>query len=127
MAVNVGKAFLHEPENGRFGISGPAAEIFGEIEVDGDFAALGEAFDIDLERGAKSHFIEQGRMEEMGNGANIAGHIADQSAAVGHLVCGFGETLKVGGDAGKIHGKGCQQLADAVVKFTGKAASLFVL
>ena len=75
MALDIGKAFLNDTEKGDFDELGHAIEMWGKYELGFDAAAFAEAANIFPEGGDEAEFIEQGRMEEIGEGADFPGHL----------------------------------------------------
>ena len=58
MPMNVGKTFLHHPENRGFRLRGEPSEIIGQLEVDFDFAALRSVY-VPPNRRRQACFIQQ--------------------------------------------------------------------
>src|SRR5208283_178303 len=105
MALNVGEAFLNDAEEGDFDGLRQAAEVLG-----------------------KAKFIEQRRMEKVGEGADFAGHLLQKGA--GFFEGAFGGFAEGGGrltDLSKAQVHGQNGLRHAIVKFAADAAALFVL
>src|ERR1700688_1869451 len=65
MTVNIGKAFLHDAENGGFGLTRQAPEILGEIQSNLDFAAQNKSVDIPAKGGGQAGFIQQRGMKQV--------------------------------------------------------------
>jgi hypothetical protein len=127
MAVNVGEALLHHAKNRRFRLSREPPEILGKIEVDSDFAAQREAIHVPAKRRGESRFVEQRRMQQVGNRAHLGGHFVDQIFAVGKGTGRFGQAFDVAAHGREIHVQRRQHLAYAIVQFARDTAPLFVL
>src|ERR1700730_6857740 len=125
--MNIGKAFLHDAKNLGLQVPRQTAKVFRNIEVDCDLATLGEAFDVPSQRGTKSGFIQQWRMQQIRNGANVGAHVVDERGAVRDEAGGLAQALELRTHGRKIHGKRGEGLADAVVQFTSDATTLFIL
>jgi|SRR5208282_379422 len=128
MALNVGEAFLNDAEEGDFDGLRQAAEVLGKDKFGFNAAALAETADIFLESGDQAKFIEQRRMEKVGEGADFAGHLLQKGA--GFFEGAFGGFAEGGGrltDLSKAQVHGQNGLRHAIVKFAADAAALFVL
>ena len=71
MAMNIGKAFLQNPEQDEFTVSGRALHSFRDIAIDLNSAAAGKSLDKPTSGGSDAGFIEQGRMQQVRGGANF--------------------------------------------------------
>src|SRR3984957_7008484 len=76
MAVHVGERFLHDAEDGGFAFAGEAAEVRRQLDFDRNVAALGKFFDEPAQRRLQTHFVEQRRMQQVRDGAQVIGHVA---------------------------------------------------
>ncbi len=81
MALNVGETFLDDAEESDFEGLRETLEIGASDELRVDAAALTEALDVFLESGEKAKIVEQGRMEEIGKGADFTGHLLGKDAS----------------------------------------------
>jgi len=128
MALNVGEAFLNDAEEGDFDGLRQAAEVFGKDKFGFNAAALAETADIFLESGNQAKFIEQRRMEKVGEGANFARHLLEEDAGFFEGVFGgFAEGGRRLADLGEAQVHGQNGLRHAIVEFAADAAALFVL
>src|SRR5580693_3722574 len=75
--MDVGEAFLHDAEYRGFEIARETAEIGGQIEVDPNTAAFGKSFEIEAQGGGKANFIQQRRMKQVRNGAELFREFGD--------------------------------------------------
>jgi hypothetical protein len=69
--MNIGKAFLQNPEQDEFTVSGRALHSFRDIAIDLNPAAAGKSLDKPTSGGSDAGFIEQRRMQEVRCGANF--------------------------------------------------------
>src|SRR5262249_39229440 len=79
VAKNIGQAFLDDAEDGGFEILRKPAEVFGQVEINGNLAAFRKAFDVPAQGRTQAGFVEQRRVEQVGNGANFRTRVTDQS------------------------------------------------
>ncbi len=92
MAMNIGQTFLHDAKEDQFVFGGKGAGGFGDVEVDGNFAAFGKTGDVPLEGGAEIAGFQRRRMEKVGKRANLSHDLAvDVGAIVDRLTHGIGE------------------------------------
>jgi len=129
VTVNVGESFLENAEQSDLRVFVKAVgEVIG-AEVDVQAAALSETFYVPTSGGVQSEFVEERRMEEVGDGADFGEAAVQEVARVGELLLGNGrrsvgeaafELIDLDFEAGKI-------LTDAVVEFTSDFAALDVL
>src|ERR1700722_14815782 len=127
-AVHVGERFLHDAEDGGFTFAGEASEVRRQLDFDRNVAALGKFLDEPAQRGLQTHFVEQRRMQQVRDGAQVIGHVAQDFQAVGQHVFGprsqFG---RLGLDHAEVHGQRGEPTAGGVVQVAGDAAALFIL
>jgi len=71
--MNVGEAFLHDPENSDFQILRESPEIGREIEINLNLAAFGEPFHKQTKSRRETDFIQQRWMQQMRDSAEFAG------------------------------------------------------
>ena len=83
MAMHVGEGFLDDAEDGGFTFAGQAAQVRGQFQFHLNVAAFGKFFDEPAQRGAQTHFVEQRRMQQVRDGAQVVGHIAQDFQAIG--------------------------------------------
>ena len=123
VAVNVGEGFLNDAEQSDLDRAGEAAEVVGEIHLNVHTAASSKALDVPLDGGRESGFVEQGRVEQVRDGAGFAAGLVNELDSFGEGgVSGDG----LAGD-GEVHFYGSQVLADAVVEFARETAAFFIL
>ena|SRR5882757_2713307 len=72
MALDVGETFLGDAKEGGFGHLRKAAKTGEEFEGSFDAAALAETVDVFLKGGDEAKVIEQWRVQEIGESANLA-------------------------------------------------------
>lgn len=72
MARDIGQRLLNDPEDDELGVVGKSANVIGNIEVDLNAAPLLEAFHIITQGEAETGFVEIGRMQKIGDGAELA-------------------------------------------------------
>jgi len=128
MALDVGEAFLNDAEEGYFNELRQAAELFGKDKFGLNAAAFAETADIFLERGDKAEFIEQRRMQEIGESADFAGHLLQKGT--GFFEGAFGGFAEGGRrlmNLGQAQVYGQNGLRHAIVELAADAAALFVL
>jgi hypothetical protein len=58
MSVNIREAFLHHSENGCLRFLRQPREIIRKVQIDRDFAALGESLHIPAKGGQQASFVE---------------------------------------------------------------------
>src|SRR5271157_199196 len=128
MALDIGKAFLNDAEEGDFDELWHAAEKLGKDELSFDAAAFAEAMNVFLESGDEAEFIEQGRMKEIGEGAYFAGHLLEQGASFFEgALGGFAEGRGGMANLGETQIDGKNGLRKAIVELAANAAALLVL
>ncbi len=127
MAVNIGEALLHRSEDRRFHVLREPPEVFGDIQINPYFAALGESFDVPANRRGQPGFVQQGRMEEVRNRADFLVDFLGQRQGVVNGLSGLLQTFQIAADRAEIHGQRRQSLPDAVMQFAGQPPSLIVL
>jgi len=127
MAVNIAETLLDDPEDGGFNVGGEARQIVGNIDIDLDAAALRESFDVGQQRRAETGFVEQRRMQQIGDGANFGE--AQLYEFDGIDDAGFVLLRKRDGIAksAEIHLNGGEILANAIVKIASNAAAFLIL
>lgn len=128
MALNVGETLLNDAEESDFERLREAVELGVGEKVGLDAAALGEALGVFLEGGNQAEIIEKRGVEEIGEGADLAGHLLGEGAG---FFKGVGGNLIVGrerlADLGEAEIDGEYGLREAIVEFAAEAAALFVL
>src|SRR5258708_34135382 len=82
MAMDIRQGLLHQPKNGRLQIARQPIEIVRELQLHRDLAAFGKSLDVHPESGSKPRFIEQRRVEEVGNRADILGPVVHQGCTI---------------------------------------------
>src|ERR1700722_2893168 len=128
VALDVGEAFLGDAEERGFGNLGKAPKTGEEFEGSFDAVAFAEPVDVFLERGGEAEVVEQRWMEEVGEGADFAGHLLEKFAGLfERAVRGFVERLRGLPELGEAEIYGENGLGHAVVQFAADAAALFVL
>src|SRR5438874_5291187 len=123
MAMNIGEAFLYHAEKRGFQIPRQPIKIVGHLEINSDAAASRKALYIPAESGSEASFIEQRRMKQIGNGADVRSHVLDQSFALGHGSSHFCKVLKIAAQCGQIHRERGQGLSHTVVQLARESAS----
>ena len=127
MAMDIRQGLLHQPKNGRLQIARQPIEIVRELQLNRDLAAFCKSLDVHPESGSKPRFIKQRRVEEVGNRADILGHIVHQGRAIRDRARRLGETFEVRSQAGQVHVECREGLSDAIVQFACDAPALFIL
>jgi hypothetical protein len=82
MTMDIRQGLLHQPKNGRLQIARQPIEMVRELQLHRDLAAFRKSLDVHPKSGSKSSFIEQGRVKEIGNRADILGHVVHQDRAI---------------------------------------------
>ncbi len=72
MPMDVGQALLDDAEQRGLGLGRQAADVGGHVELDLDAAALGEALDVAAERARQAHLVQQRRVEQVRERAQLA-------------------------------------------------------
>jgi hypothetical protein len=88
-------------------------------------AAASETFDEPSRGSAETGFIEQRRVQQVRQSTSVRNGTIDQSLSVTKVHCRA--ILLSGGENVEIDFGGCEILPEAVVKFAGDAAALFIL
>ena len=128
MPVHIRQAFLNNAKYRRLQFGRQAAQVGRQIEADLDFTALRKAFHIVLQCRNEADFIEQRRMEQMGNGANLARKLCYQVRAFNDVTGGLRrQAVAFALDGGQIHPQSGYNLPNAVVQFARYAATLLIL
>ena len=78
MAVDVGERFLHDTEECSLHVCREAAEVGREFQLNVDLAALGKTLDVPAQSRGQSQLIEQGRVKQVGDGAQFLGELLNQ-------------------------------------------------
>ena len=106
MAMHVGQRFLHDAEDGGFTFAGQAAQVRGRFQFHRNVAAFGKFFDEPAQRGVQTHFVEQRRMQQVRDGAQVVGHVAQDFQAIGsaHFRCAASAWRLRRFDHAEIHG-----------------------
>src|ERR1700733_8179203 len=81
VAVHVGEGFLRDAEQRELDFLGKAPEVFGDGEINRDAAALREEANVGTEADGEPGLVHQWRMQERGNGADLADGVAGERAA----------------------------------------------
>src|ERR1700739_3652058 len=82
MTMNVRKTFLHQPENRCLHISRQTFKIFRQFQLHLDSTAVRDSADVPAQSRRQPSLIEQRRVQQIGNSANIPGHVVYQHHAV---------------------------------------------
>ena len=72
MAVHVGERFLENAKQSQLDLPGKTLHNLRQMQLDLNATALGKALGIPASSGVKTQFIEQRRMEQVGNGSDFA-------------------------------------------------------
>src|SRR5437899_6264600 len=123
MAMNIGETLLYGPENCRFRLAIEPLKIRGDLQIHFNLAPFGESLDVPMESRRKSRFIQQGWMEQMGNGADLSTEFLYQSRTVVNRISGLHEASDIGSNCGKLYSQRRQHLPNAVLHLTGEAPS----
>ena len=126
MPVNVAQRLLHDAEKRRFQFRRKTRKILRNLHDHGSAVALGEAVGQPAQGKDQPGFLEERRMEQIGNGAQFVDHLAADFARLGS------ESLRLGRIAGlfqraHVDLQGGETLRRGVVKFAGQATTLLVL
>src|ERR1700722_1176195 len=117
MAIHVRESFLDDSEDGRLDFfRHPGKNVGMKGERDLELAALRQAVNVPVERGAQTCFVEQRRMEQV---RGLADFLKDFAHSLAELLVAAGGV--------EFHFYGGHMLGEIVVKFAGDAAALFVL
>src|SRR5271165_941629 len=72
VAVNIGKGFLHDAENGNLQILRQTIKSrWGQVQTNGNVTALGESVREPANGGLQANFVQQGRVQQMREGTNF--------------------------------------------------------
>src|SRR5690348_14354042 len=80
--VNIGETFLYHAENRGLHFCREPDKIFGHIEINSDVTALGKPADIPAERRSQPEFVEQRRMQQVGDRPDLSHHLTDKALTV---------------------------------------------
>jgi len=128
VALDVGKTFLGDAEEGGFDHLREAAIAWRKFKRDFDAAALTKAVDVFLEGGDQTKVVEQGRMEQIRKRADLTGHLLEKPTGFVESALGsVTEGLTGLANLGKAEIDRKNGLGHAVVEFAADAAALFVL
>src|SRR5258708_2938381 len=103
MAMNIRETLLHGPENRRLGLAIEPPKIRGNLQIHFDLATLGESLCVPTESRSKSGFVQQRRMEQVGDRADLLAEFSYQSRTIVNRIGGLREALDVGSHRSKIH------------------------
>ena len=127
VAVNIGKAFLHNAKDRQFNVEAQLFEFAFGGQGNGNAAAPAEAFHVAAQGPAQAQLFQKRRVQQIGNCAQLAG-------AVFHQLYGFfNHGLRAGReapgitDAGHIQGQCDKVLGGAVMQLAGQVAALLLL
>src|SRR5258708_25509184 len=110
MAMNIGETLLHRPENRSFRLALEPFKISGYFQIHINLATLGESLYVPPKSRGKSSFIQQRRMQQVGNCADLFAELLYQSRAVVDRMGGLGEKLDVASHRSQFHYLSCQHL-----------------
>src|SRR5882757_4777485 len=127
MTMNIGKTFLHRSENGRFRLAREPSKIRREVQIHSNLAPLGEPLYVPAKGRSKSSFVQQRRMQQVRNRADLSTQFLYQGGAVLNRTCRLGQALNIGSHGGKVHSQRRQHLSHAVVQLASDAPSLVIL
>ena len=77
MTMNIGEALLHDPEDGKFHLFGQTSKLCGMSSFASILLRSENPSTYQLKRRCKTYFIQQGRMQQVGNGANLLTSLLD--------------------------------------------------
>src|SRR6202522_4776338 len=83
MTMNIGETLLNNPEDGKLHFFGQIREIRRNVELGINFTAFGESLDIPAKGRSEPRFIQQRRMQQIGNGTNLLTCLLDQGSVFG--------------------------------------------
>src|SRR5215467_2895786 len=72
MSMNISEALLQRPEQGSFDITAQPTKLCWEFQIHFDAATLGKAINVPASRRAKTCFIQQWWMQEIGDGTGFS-------------------------------------------------------
>ena len=127
VAMNIGKAFLHNAEEGDFGFGRQAQQIRGNVHGDTDSGAAFKTLRVPMKRGGQAEFVKQGRVQEIGKSPDLTGNLVGERLAVacdrkdGRIIVQFTEHLR------EIHGLQGEFLAGDVVQVARDTTAFIVL
>src|SRR5215831_8414581 len=95
--MNIGETFLYDPEDCQFHIGGEAPKQCWNIKARINFAALSESCNVALEGGNESRLIQEGRVKQVRNRANLFSDLFNQNRIFRDALCGMGvQVLRLG-------------------------------
>jgi len=127
VAMDVGQAFLQHAEENELAVARGAIHVVGDIGVNFNAAALGEALQKPSGGGGDASLVEQGRMQEIRGGADFLQGLVGESVEIideEFEVRGRGFGLPNESDG---HFHGGEGLSGGVVQLAGNLAALIVL
>src|SRR5208282_2972651 len=128
MPLNVGQAFLDDPEEGRLSFLGQPAKSGRNSHLHPDAAPLAESLSVFLYCGGQSQLIEQRRMQQVRECADLAGHVLEHVAGVAqYLMASVVERRTALRHLGEAQIDRQHALRQAVVEVASPPAPLFVL
>ena len=128
MAVDVGETLLQDAKESELHVAVEPAESGGSFKLCFYATALGKAIEIPGDGCFQSHFLEHGRVEEVGNGAHFLDGFAHELRTLFELVC-IAVIVTHGCVAKGIeaHFQDGKILAEAIVEIAADLTALFIL
>ena len=128
MAVYVGETFLQDAKESELNIAVEPAECGGSFKLCLYAAALCKPIEIPGDGSFQTHFLEHGRVEQVGNGAHFLDGFAHELGTLFELVCVAMIVAHRSVAKGiKAHFQNGKVLAETVVEIAADLAALFIL
>ena len=107
MAMNVSERFLHNAKNSGLAFRGQPSQVGIQIQIDADLTPFRKSFHVPANRRRKPRLVEQGRVQQMRDGAQFPGQFFHQvKALTARLQRLRAELLSLTLDGRKIHIQG---------------------
>ena len=98
------------------------------MQRDVNSTALGEAVNVFLKSGFEADLVEQGRIEQIGHGADVLIDVSNQGFEVDHRLSVIRNlAVSCGDKVGDLDAGGGEQLPDAIMQLAREASALLVL
>src|SRR2546427_7427805 len=128
MTMDVGKRFLQDAEKHELRFIAEPMQIFRDLHLHMDAAALGEALHVPTHCRCQPQFVEQRWVKQIRNGAQFRGARTDHlGGLLQFLKHAVREILGVLHKPPDDHAECAEILAYAVVEFAGNSSALFIL
>src|ERR1700722_12245992 len=126
--MNVRQALLYHPEGRQFQVSRQPSQVLRQLERNLDVAALAEPVNVPAKGGLQADFLEQWRMQQVGQRSQLRRNLSDDRRVVLESLGQVGTPLlRFRFKRRQIHAQERQTLSRAVVQIPGDPAPFFVL